>query len=177
MSIINFLQEVNKLKDIKRTGWVVKKVENPESVADHTFRVALMAYLLCPENFDKDKMIKMALINELTEARTGDIVTKHTDSEDFKNNKLEKEKQVIREMVKDIDNDEIVALFDESEELKTEEAKFLKQLDKLEMAFQALEYEKINNNQEEFDEFWETTRTTLQHPKLIEIFEELEKQR
>ena len=71
--MIKFLQEINKLKSIKRTGWLRKNVKNPESVADHSFRVALMAYLLCPDNLDKERMIKMALLNDLPEAVTGDM--------------------------------------------------------------------------------------------------------
>ena len=174
--MIDFLLEINKLKDIKRTGWLRKNVKNPESVADHSFRVALMAYLLCPEELDKNKMIKMALINELTEAVTGDIVTNHNNSAEFKNNKLQKEKQVIRKMVNNLENkQEIIELFEESESIKTAESQFLKQLDKLEMAFQAFEYEK--QDPREFDEFWETTEHTLEHPKLIKIFETLKQRR
>ena len=174
--MIKFLQEINKLKSIKRTGWLRKNVKNPESVADHSFRVALMAYLLCPDNLDKERMIKMALLNDLPEAVTGDIVTTSNDSAEFKNNKLKKEISVFKQMIQKLNKkDELLELFKESESLETEESRFLKQIDKLEMAFQALEYE--SSNMHDFDEFWKTTEHTLNHPKLIEIFEELKKLR
>jgi len=153
MNIIKFLQESGKLKTLKRAGWVKKEVKEVESVADHTFQVTLMAYLLCPEDMDKEKMIKMSLVNELPEVVTGDIITKHTDKQDFKDAKFQKEQTVIREMVSGLDNkEEIIKLYDESEALQTNESIFLKQLDKLEMAFQALEYEKQSDDMEKFNE-------------------------
>lgn len=176
--MIKFLQEINKLKTIKRTGWLRKGVKKSESIADHSYRVALMAFLLCPDHLDRNKLIKMALLNELPETVTGDIVTSFKDTEYFVNSKFEKEISVFKQMVNDLDNKaELLDLFIESESLKTEESKFLKQLDKLEMAFQALEYEQQSSNPRDFDEFWDTTEHTVKDPKLVIIFEELKKQR
>jgi 5'-deoxynucleotidase YfbR-like HD superfamily hydrolase len=180
MNVINFFQKINRLKSLKRTGWLKKGVAFPESVADHTFRVALIAMILCPENLNKEKIIKMAIVNELPEAIVGDIITTHENSNKYKKNKFKKEKNAVQELVKKLDKktaNEIINLWVESEELKTKEAKFLKQIDKLEMAMQALEYEKLSSNQEKFDEFWETTENTLENPELIEIFNELKNQR
>ena len=44
--MVKFLQQANKLKILKRAGWVKLNIENPESVADHTYRTAMMAIVL-----------------------------------------------------------------------------------------------------------------------------------
>ncbi len=44
--LIDFIAEAGKLKRIPRTGWVESGVPDPESVADHSFRVALIALVL-----------------------------------------------------------------------------------------------------------------------------------
>ena len=43
--LINFFTKVGQLKKIKRTGWVLRGVQDPESIADHSFRLALMAWI------------------------------------------------------------------------------------------------------------------------------------
>ncbi|MBN2422024.1 HD domain-containing protein [Candidatus Woesearchaeota archaeon] len=181
MTIIRFFQEVNKLKSIKRTGWVRKNVKNPESVADHIFRKTLMAMMPCPNDLDSEKVIKMTLVNELPEAVTGDIRTTHLDSKDFTRTKFEKDKAALLELLLQIEDEnikkEILDIWIESEELQTREGLFFKEIDKLEMAFQALEYEKQSDNPSDFNTFWETTEHTLKTPELIELFNELKKQR
>ena len=75
--IIDFLIEANKLKDVKRTGWVAVKIRYPESDAAHVYMVALMASLLSKKlKVNKEKLIDMILIHELNEVYTGDIGTK-----------------------------------------------------------------------------------------------------
>lgn len=44
--IVNFLFRANKLKETQRTGWIIWRVKNPESIAEHIFRVAFLSYLL-----------------------------------------------------------------------------------------------------------------------------------
>ena len=43
---VNLLYEFGRLKNVKRSGWVRAGIENPESVLDHSARVALTAFLL-----------------------------------------------------------------------------------------------------------------------------------
>ncbi len=76
MDIIRFFSKIRKLKEIERSGWVVSGVKKPESVADHSFGVALLVMLLGKnKNIDLEKALKMALIHDLGEAITGDIIT------------------------------------------------------------------------------------------------------
>jgi len=72
--VVDFLVEAGKLKRIPRTGWVEVGVDHPESVADHCYRTALIAMLLSDlKGFDSGKIICMALLHDLAEARIGDL--------------------------------------------------------------------------------------------------------
>ena len=74
MPLIDFFHEIGSLKDLKRTGWLMRKVSNPESVADHSFRTAVMALILAPRlKLNTEKCLKMAVLHDLAEARIGDI--------------------------------------------------------------------------------------------------------
>lgn len=66
-------------------------------------------------------------------------------------------------------------LLQEYNEQKTEEAKFVKQIDKLEMALQALEYEQQGWPKKDLDEFWANSEKYLADTPLEPIFRELEK--
>ncbi|CBZ54943.1 HD domain-containing protein, related [Neospora caninum Liverpool] len=82
-SLLNFLLIVGKLKKLKRTGWKLCEVREPESVAEHSFRAGICAFLLGTDpqsaklirenKLDRNKCIKMALVHDLAEALAGDI--------------------------------------------------------------------------------------------------------
>lgn len=156
---IEFLREAGKLKATKRMGWVLEGISQPESVADHSFRIALMALVfgLSRKDLDVDKAIKMALIHDLAECETGDILVdwkmewhkKAGKDKDLGGNhgitqeqKVALERKAMEALVKKTaKGKEILALWEEFEEGKTREAAFVKSLDRLEMFLQALEYE------------------------------------
>ena len=74
--LLNFLLEVEKLKKIQRTGWVWREVKNPETIAQHTFRVTLLNWLLgerVKPKLDLEKLIKISLAHDLCEVYVGDI--------------------------------------------------------------------------------------------------------
>ena len=74
IGLIEFISEVGRLKRLPRTGWVESGVPDPESVADHSFRVALLTLVLADlKGLDALKAVRMALIHDLGEAETGDL--------------------------------------------------------------------------------------------------------
>ena len=73
MSFLPFISEVIKIKQTVRTGWKNRKVPNPESVADHMYFMALMSLIMTPEDLQKEKCIKIAIVHDLAECITGDI--------------------------------------------------------------------------------------------------------
>lgn len=96
---MNYLHKIGKLKDLKRKSWVLRKVPNPESVADHSFRTSFMALLLADKlNLDKNKCVQMALIHDISESLTGDITPHDKISEDKKINLKRKQLKVFSKM-------------------------------------------------------------------------------
>src|SRR3989344_9630387 len=74
--IIDFLIEANKLKYLKRTGWVALKVKNSEHVGDHVYSMIMLASVLADKlKVNKQKLMEMILIHELPELYVGDIAT------------------------------------------------------------------------------------------------------
>ncbi len=174
--LIKFFDEVNQLKKTKRQGWVIDKVENPETVAEHTFRTALMCIFLGKnKNLDMEKVMKMAIIHDLAEAKIGDIVTYwRYEKAASREEKIKKEKKAIQEMISGIEGyDEIFNLWFEFEEGKTKEAKFVRQVEKLEMSLQALEYEKDGNKNVIREHYHQQTEEALENPELINFFKEM----
>ena len=73
-AILNFIFEAGLLKRVKRSGWWVLGIDNPESVADHSFRAAFIGYFLAEmEGADSHKVSAMALFADTCEARITDL--------------------------------------------------------------------------------------------------------
>ena len=103
-----------------------------ESVADHSWRIALMAMLLTPEfpEADMNKVVRMCLIHDLGEAFTGDIPTFDKTEAD-----VQKEDDLYAAWVDTLPPEtkaEFSSLLAEMNALQTTEAKIYKALDKLE---------------------------------------------
>lgn len=107
-----------------------------ESVAEHSWRLSLMAMLLTEEfpEADMDKVIRMCLIHDLGEAFTGDIPTfeKTTADTEKEDSLLDSWVQTLPETAKA----EFSALLAEMNALETQEAKIYKALDKMEAVIQ-----------------------------------------
>lgn len=177
--IIEFANILENLKKIKRTGWVEREIKNPESVADHSFRVAVLAMVLGDKlDVDKNKLIKMALVHDWAESLVGDIVTEYGNEmkQKLSDLKFQKEKKAFKKMTSSLSNGkEYFNLWIEYEEQKSKEAKILKQLDKLEMALQAAEYEKVNNKNLEI--FSVNAEKYIKNKELKKIFDQLKSKR
>lgn len=107
-----------------------------ESVAEHSWRITLMAYWVSDEfpEADLEKLMKMCLIHDLGEAFTGDMPTFDKTEADE-----QKEGALLNEWVRSLPQpfaDEMQALYQEMEERKTLEARIYKALDNLEALIQ-----------------------------------------
>ena len=71
-----YLYEVGQLKHSRRSGWWLAGTSNPESVAKHSFRTAVVGYILAKlEGADPDRTALLCLFHDVPETRTGDIPT------------------------------------------------------------------------------------------------------
>ena len=72
-NIYDFFAESGLLKRVKRSGWWVVGIKDPESVADHCYRCAVIGYVLAKmEQADAHSVTMMCLFNDLHEARIND---------------------------------------------------------------------------------------------------------
>jgi len=136
------LLEALGLKDVTRAGWIRAGVANPESVAAHSWGMALLATQLCPDELDLQRVLELCILHDIAEVRVGDI-TPHDDIHPDEKHRLET--QAIHEM--GIQASEIFA---EYESQSTPESRFVRYLDKLDMALQAEIYESQNLDLSEF---------------------------
>jgi putative hydrolase of HD superfamily len=148
--LFKFFQIIGILKKIERTGWIEVGVYQPESVADHTFRTAFLCMLYADmEALDPLKLVRMALIHDLPEAVIGDL-TPHQRTEETK----EKEETAIYQILSLLPKKQRETYLDawkEYKEGKTIEAKAVWQLDKIEMAIQAKEYQKLGQSKKSLE--------------------------
>jgi putative hydrolases of HD superfamily len=177
VKVLDFAFVLGKLKKIKRTGWVKFRIPNPESVAEHSFRLAVLVTFLAPQvGANTEKSIKMALIHDLGEAEIGDVITTRGKKVIVNlSKKIAKERKALLKILNLLDKEEYIKLFDEYEENKTKEAKLVKQLDELEVAIQAYEYEK--EHKIDLSEFFESNRSVIKDNYLKKILSALEKLR
>jgi putative hydrolase of HD superfamily len=157
--IISFLAELMRLKAVPRTGWLLRGVRDVESVADHSFGVAFVAMLLadlaeaCGMELNVEKVLRMALLHDLTEARTGDLPA--TVKRYFDRQTLHAADECIAdEMLNRLGaiGEEYLLLWREYEERASLESRIVKAADKLDLLLQAREYEK--GGARNLHEFW-----------------------
>ena len=131
---LDILHVAERLKDTPRHCTTSKG--RVESVAEHSWRIALMAMLLRDEfpELDMDRVTRMCLIHDLGECFTGDIPT-------FNKTKTDEEREIslLREWVASLPaevSEELSDLYREMDALETPEAILYKSLDKLEAVIQ-----------------------------------------
>ncbi len=131
---LEILHVAEKLKDTPRHCTTSNR--RTESVAEHSWRISLMAFLLKHEFKDVDinKVVDMCLIHDLGECFTGDIPTfiKTDEDRDVEDSLLNK---WVKSLPTDVSN-ELMSLYEEMEAQETKEAKLYKSLDKLEALIQ-----------------------------------------
>jgi putative hydrolases of HD superfamily len=166
--IIHFLFKVNKLKETVRTGWIIWRIKNPETIAEHIFRVSFLSYLLgWKKNYNIGRIIKTALSHDLCEVYAGDVtplfyyqnldikrkkdreilmkgirLTKE-EKEKMSKIKFENEKKSLLKLIDQLDESikhEILFRWLDYEKGISAEGRFTRQVDWIENLIQSLEY-------------------------------------
>ena len=149
LPVTSAMREWLGLKNVLRTGCVRAGVESPESVAAHSWGMSVLAMHLCPPELDKMRVLEMCLVHDLPEVEVGDL-TPHDDI----SSKSEDEHRAMKRLAP-----QWLELFEEYEAQITEEAKFVKYLDKLDMALMARIYE--DSQGLDLSEFIESAREVI----------------
>jgi putative hydrolase of HD superfamily len=175
LPIIEAYFEFNHLKHLYRQGWLKQGIEPQycESVAEHSFSVALLALFLADGyhlELDTAKVIRMALIHDMGEIYAGDLTPSDAIEPD---QKYQLEKQSVLQVLQKLPNGlKWIELWEEFENGQSAEAQFVRQLDRLEMALQASVYEHLGLAN--LSVFFESANRALWAPQLKSISEALE---
>jgi putative hydrolase of HD superfamily len=134
--VLTFLRAAERLKTVTRSGWTSEGQQ--ESVAEHTWRLCLMAMLLYSEapGIDLARLLKMCLIHDLGEAIGGDVPAP---AQKQGGGKAAQERTDLVQLTTSLPADlqrEITGLWDEYEAASSPEARLAKGLDKLETILQ-----------------------------------------
>ncbi|HTE48096.1 MAG TPA: HD domain-containing protein [Gemmatimonadaceae bacterium] len=178
--ILEFLRSAERLKATSRSGFT--SAGRPESVAEHTWRLCLMAMMLAPSFPDVDfaKLVKMCVIHDLGEAVHGDVPAPEQArrvAEDPSATKSDSERRDLISLLEPLPETlkaEVASLWDEYEAAKSPEARLAKALDKLETILQHTQGE----NPPDFDYRFNLgygRAFTSGHPLIAMLREELDR--
>ncbi len=170
----DFFKIIIDLKNVQRKGWTHElKIKNPESVADHSYSMALMAMILSEiHKLDTKKIVKMTLLHDLVESVVGDF----TPEEISKPKKLELENTAMEKILNILPENLIEVyqkIWNEFQIGDSEESIFVHEMDKLEMVFQAKYYVDKGFPKEKIQPFLDTANTEIKNKHLREIMSNL----
>lgn len=160
--VLEFLLYVGQAKRTVRTGWVLRGVQRVESVADHMYRMAVMSLLL-PNVAEESKTrcMKLSLVHDLAESVVGDL----TDFDGVpKDEKHRRESEAMLSLTSSLPVDvgrEILSLFNEYSDQKSNEANLVKDLDVFDMLLQAYEYEKLQRDEGFLEDFFASSASKV----------------
>jgi len=184
--LINFLAELMRLKSTPRIGWLLRGVRDVESVAEHSFGVAVIAMLLADRarargvEVNVERLLRMALLHDMTEARTGDLPS--TIKRYFGKAAIKAADETIaKEIFTELGDlsESYLELFFDYEHRTSVESRLVKAADKLDLLVQSREYEK--GGARSLQEFWDTADSDFAglgiDDLISDLVEELKKSR
>jgi putative hydrolase of HD superfamily len=161
--MLSTLIELQRLKSLERTGWMLRGIaQGAESVADHSYGVAVAAMLLADAliergvDVDMERVLRVALLHDWAEARVGDLPRTATNYFGAEARKRA-ERAAFEEMVGAVGAEGITekycALHEDYEERASLEARIVKAADVIDLLVQTLAFERAGVRG--LDEFWE----------------------
>ncbi|HEV7588455.1 MAG TPA: HD domain-containing protein [Longimicrobium sp.] len=177
-ALLRFFHLSGRLKETPRAGWALRGISGPESVAEHSHRVALLALVLAPRAappLDAARCVAMALVHDLAEALVGDITPFDGVGADEKRRREEVAMQRLAALAGD---DGLLGLWREYAAAATPEARFVKELDKLETVLQASEYgASAGVGHAALEEFWDAAAARLSSAGTRALLDALRRER
>lgn len=175
-----FLDDVMSLKRVPRSGWITYRISkhDVESVSSHSYSVAMIALTMSEiiqlrnQEVDVEKVLKMALLHDLSESMTFDISKAYLRYLGREGAKLKThlEQKAISRVLADLDNRQLAETFRmtirEYVSASSLEAKIVHCADGLDLLLQVIEYEKMGYSKATLDPIWKETRSKLMRYKL-----------
>ncbi|KAF3988222.1 hypothetical protein FT663_03536 [Candidozyma haemuli var. vulneris] len=180
-SMLAFTQIVRLLKTQPRTGWVDRgvPVAKTESIADHMYRMSIIAMTIPNKEINVDRCVKIALVHDIAESLVGDITPFGGVTKQEKHRRESDTIDYLVKVVSPYNSDfakEMKELWLEYEEIRTPEAVYVKDIDKFEMIQQAWDYEQDYGLTYDLNEFY-NSRSAIKTPEIGELCDELIRQR
>lgn len=196
--LLKFFSELGKLKRILRKGWVKNKIENSETIAEHNFRATLMAWFLGEkkQRIDLERLLKISLIHSFSEVYSFDIdpngnalspsmdlsgtwpVVFKKEKDKSSKEKYEKESKSLNKLIADLPQglkQEIKNLWSDYKKGLTAEARFFKQINRLESFLQSLEYWKKYKKPAQ-GPWWQWASEFFDDPLILDFIEVMGKE-
>jgi putative hydrolase of HD superfamily len=152
--IVDTLIGLDPLSDLPRTGWLLRGIRPCESIADHSYAVAVTVMLLVDAlreegvEVDGERALRMALVHDAPEAKTGDVpMPQKTPAVDAALEELED--SIAARLLPEPQR----AAWREAEDAESLEARLVKAADKIQMMTKALVYERQQRG--DLHEFWQ----------------------
>lgn len=194
--ILDFFILANKLNNVKRTGWVLLNVKNPETIGEHILRVAIVSWLLGRKHhLNTKKIIKIALFHDLCEVYAGDVtpfsyylkIPKNKEDRDSflkkwvrlplkekkkrSHEKFKKEKNSLLRLIRFLPTEtkrDIFSSWLSYEQRSAKVGNFVRQIDRIEVLLQSIEYFGTNETVGGTS-WWEGTEEMIDDPLLVEL--------
>lgn len=149
------------LKALPRTGWGRRGVPGAESVAAHSWGVGLLVLTLLPPELDRARALSYAVLHDLPEVRVGDLTPHDGVTPD---DKARREHDAMAILARRFGSPELLRLYEAYEAQEDAESRFVRELDRLDMALQALAYHEAGHAG--MSEFVDSAARVVLHPAL-----------
>jgi len=168
--IIKLHEYVARLKELRRAGWVQRGVSDPESVASHSYSVALLTMMIADlRGLNTLDAVRMALIHDLAESIIGDL----TPEMKMRMGDLEeRERRFFEDLVKLMPRELAETYLDSWRRFSSGEdevSRLVREVDKLERGLQAVRY--LKKGYGEVKEIYDSTLNELKDPELRRVLE------
>lgn len=164
-----------RLKLVPRSGWISYRISKHdiESVSSHSYSVAVIALTLSEmarlrsRRVDVERVLKMALLHDLSESLTFDISKAYLRYLGRRGSQLKTrlERKAISRILSGLENERLVRAFrttlEEYSSLKSLEARIVHSADALDLLLQTIEYERMGYSKTTLDPIWRQTKSKL----------------
>lgn len=172
-SLLDLLLELETLDRVPRSGYFLRGISDCESIAEHSFHLAAMVWLLAAREpgLDRTRALELALVHDLAELRIGDLPRTAIDYF-APGAKHEAERRAADDILAPADP-RARSLYAEYERSESREARFVRACDRLQLMLKASVYERWGHGG--LAEFWDNPANfpTEEFPTVRELFQEL----